>query len=288
MKRLNKTFLLAAAVIAVLIAGCKSQYDILLEGNDIDAKYAAAFDYFNQGKYTRSAQLFESLASITKGLEMDDTVQYYWGLSNYRMQDFYTAETNFLSFVTNYPLSPFAEAARFYRIDCLYRQTLRYELDQSPTHSAVAAISEYLSDYPESPYRDNCLEMLDDLGDRIDRKAYENARLYYTMEDYRAARVALKNVLKDNSENRYREQVLYYSAMASFKYADMSVKEKQRERYITFVDDYLNFVGEYPESSYRKELDTHYRAVQKILGGTGAVPGESVEEPAEAAEAEEE
>ena len=275
MKKINKTLLLATAVVAAFIAGCKSQYDILLEGNDVDAKYAAAFDYFNQGKYSKSAQLFESLSALTKGSEKDDTVQYYWGLSNYRQHDFYTAETNFMSFVANYPLSPFAEAARFYRIDCLYRQTLRYELDQTPTHTALAAISEYISDYPESPYLDNCKEMLDDLGDRIDRKAFENARLYYTMEDYRAARVALKNVLKDNSDNRYREQILYYSAMASFKYADLSVKEKQRERYLTFVDDYLNFIGEYPDSVYRKELDSHYRAVQKTLGGSGAIPGEA-------------
>jgi hypothetical protein len=32
------------------------------------------------------------------------------------------------------------------------------------------------------------------------------------------------------------------------------------------VDDYLNFIGEYPESHYRKELDGVYRQVQKIIG----------------------
>jgi outer membrane protein assembly factor BamD len=43
----------------------------------------------------------------------------------------------------------------------------------------------------------------------------------------------------------------------------MSVPEKQKERYLTFQDDYLNFVGEYPESSHRKELDSLYNKVKE-------------------------
>ena len=54
--------------------------------------------------------------------------------------------------------------------------------------------------------------------------------------------------------------------MSSYKYADMSIPEKQKERYLTFVDDYYNFIGEIPESHYRKELDNAYRKAQKALG----------------------
>ena len=108
--------------------------------------------------------------------------------------------------------------------------------------------------------------MLDELGERLDRKAYENAKLYYKMEDYLASRVAFRNVLKDDAENIYREDILYYIAMSSYKYATMSVHEKQKERYLTFIDDYFNFVGELPDSHYRKELDEIYAKVQKTLG----------------------
>ena len=58
-----KIIALCVASLAVL-ASCKSQYDMMLESSDVDAKYAAAFDYFNQGKYTKSAALFESLAIL--------------------------------------------------------------------------------------------------------------------------------------------------------------------------------------------------------------------------------
>ena len=255
------------ALLAVLaFSSCKSQYEILLNSNDVDAKYKAAFEYFNNKKYSKSAALFESLSMLTEGTEKDDTVKYYWGLSNYNAKDYYTAETNFDTFVTNYPRSPFAPEARYLRLDCLYLQTLRYELDQTPTYKAMNAISEYILDYPQSDKIASCREMLIELGERLDKKAYEGAKLYYKMEDYLASRVAFRNVLKDDAENIYREDILYYIAMSSYKYAALSVPQKQRERYLTFIDDYFNFVGELPDSHYRKELDVVYGKVQKALG----------------------
>ena len=268
MIKMKKTARLFTAVLLALLSihACKSEYQALLESYDEDAKYAAAFDYFNQGKFSRAAQLFESLSVTTQGMDRDDTVRYYWGLSNYRYKDFYTAETNFKEFMDKFPRSPFAENASFLRIDCLYKQTLRYELDQTSSVGCISAIGEYLTNYPETEHLEECRDMLDDLSDRLDRKAYEAAKLYYKMEDYMAARVALKNVLKDDAENRYREEILYYTAKSSYKYAQMSIPEKQRERYLAFIDDYLNFVGEYDESVYRREMDVLYRRAQKALG----------------------
>ena len=255
------------AVMAIKsLCSCKSQYELLLTSNDVDEKYKAAFNYFDEGKFTKSAALFESLSMLTEGTEKDDTVKYYWGLSNYNSKDYYTAETNFDQFVSSYPRSPFASQARYLRLDCLYRQTLRYELDQTPTYKAMNAISEYVIDYPESENLESCRQMLDELGERLDKKAYEGAKLYYKMEDYLASRIAFRNILKDDAENIYREDILYYIAMSSYKYAYLSIQQKQKERYLTFIDDYFNFVGELPDSHYRKELDSIYGKVQKALG----------------------
>ncbi|MBO4434157.1 MAG: outer membrane protein assembly factor BamD [Bacteroidales bacterium] len=260
------TIALTAAVMLAAIA-CESQYEALLSSHDSDAKYKAAMEYFNNKRYQRASQLFESLAVLTSGTERDDTVQYYWGLSNYRYKDYYTAQSNFTKFLENFPLSPFAEDARFLRLDCMYRATYRYELDQAPTKACLQAIEEYTREYPaDSPHLEACRLMKEDLLERLDRKAYEAARLYYKMEDYKASRVAFRNVLKDNSENRYREDILYYTAMSSYHYARLSVEAKQKERYLVFMDDYLNFIGEYPESHYRSELDTVHKRVLKALG----------------------
>lgn len=258
--------LAAVSALALLaLNSCKSQYELLLNSADVDAKYEAAFSYFNNKKYSKASALFESLSMYTEGTEKDDTVRYYWGLSNYRQKDYYTAETNFQRFLEVYPRSPFASDARFLRIDCLYRSTLRYELDQTPTYTALNAMAEYLREEPDNEHLADCEAMIKDLNDRLDRKAYEGAKLYYRMEDYLAARVALKNVLKDDAENIYREDILYYIAMSSYKYAELSVKAKQRERYLQFMDDYLNFMSEYPDSKYAHSLELPHSKAQKYL-----------------------
>lgn len=276
-----RRFFRIIAVLALSAAGifsCKSQYDVIMESSDVDAKYAAAMDYFNRGKYQKAAQLFESMSFLTTGTERDDTVQYYWGLSNYRFKDYYTAESNFAKFLESFPRSVFAEEAMFYRLDCLYRASDRYELDQTGTRTCLAAIDRFEKEHPgESAYTPALEAMKKDLNGRLDRKAYENALLYYKMEYYKSSQVALRNVLKDNSENIYREDILYYIAMSSYNYAKMSVPAKQKERYLVFIDDYLNFIGEFPDSRYRHELDVLYRRVRKETGQDGGAAAADVE-----------
>ncbi len=275
---MKSRILFIAAVAMAALSSCKSQYELLLNSNDADAKYEAAFDYYNRGKYSKAGSMFESLSVLTNGTERDDTVRFYWGLSNYKFKDYYTAETNFSNFVESYPRSPFASEARYLRLDCLFRSTLRYELDQTPTYKAITEISEYMLEYPDTPHMKTCREMLLNLNERLDKKAYEAARLYYKMEDYKASRVAFRNVLKDDADNIYREDILYYIAMSSYKFAQNSVPEKQKERYLTFVDDYYNFIGEIPESHYRRELDNVYRRAQRALGRDVAVADEDKSE----------
>ena len=258
--------ILLALVTFVAMVSCKSQYEMVLNSNDEDLKYNTAFEYFNKGKYGKAAAVFEALSVMVDGTERDDTVKYYWGLSNYMFKDYYTAEANFDNFIANYPRSPFSSDARYLRIDCLYRSTLRYELDQTPTYKAINAISEYILEYPDNTHMQECRDMLLELNTRLDRKAYESAKLYYKMEDYLASRVALRNVLKDDAENVFREDILYLIAMSSYNYASLSVPSKRKERYLTFIDDYFNFVSETPDSHYRKELDNVYNKAQRALG----------------------
>ena len=59
--------LIIAALAIVAFSSCKSQYELLLNSNDADAKYEAAFKYYNEGKYSKAGSLFESL-SVQKQL----------------------------------------------------------------------------------------------------------------------------------------------------------------------------------------------------------------------------
>ena len=254
------------AFFAVIFTSCKNTFDAILESSDLNLKMKSGIDYYNRGKYRRAATIFESMILLSQGTDKEDSVQYYNAMSNYRYGDYITAEANFEKFLEVFPHSKFSEQSRFLRIKSLYEQTYRWELSQVPTQRAMALIREFTYDNPNSQYKPSCDAMLDEFQERLDRKGYEAAKLYYDMEDYKAARSAFKTVLKENSDNRYREQILYYTALSSYKFADNSVKEKQKERYMSFIDDYYNYVGEFSESPDRRVLDSYFARAQKYVG----------------------
>ncbi len=259
MRNINIILLAMAALLQI---SCVSTYEKVLRSTDVDVKYKAAHDYFNKGKYKKAADMFDHINLLVQGLPQEDTVAFYHGLSNFRYGDYSTAETILAKFIEVYPRSVFHTEAQYLRIKCLYDDTYRYELDQTPTRKAMAVISEFMYENPQSEYYPVCKDMMADLMERLERKSFESAKIYYTMEDYKAARYALKNVLKDNADNQYRESVLYYTALSSYKYAYNSIEEKQKERYLDFIDDYYNFISEYPESKFRNELDDLFAKVE--------------------------
>jgi outer membrane assembly lipoprotein YfiO len=220
--------LLIIAVISFLAVSCKSYYETLLNSSDTDLRYEGAFDYYNKGKFNKASELFEGLILVMQGTEREDTVQFYTALSNYKFGDYTTAESGFAKFIEVFPRSPFTEEAKYLRIKCLYEGTFRYELDPSPTKRALSIISEFMYENPDSPYYSTCRKYTTELLERLYKKSFESAKLYYKLEDYKAAHYALKNVLKENADNIYREDILYYTAMAAYKYALNSVTEKQK------------------------------------------------------------
>lgn len=251
--------------LALSASSCKSQYDMLLKSNDVDEVYRGAFQYFNAGKYLKAAELFDKLLLSVRGTNRDDTVQFYLGLSNYRYSDYIIAEANFNQFISVFPRSPFTEEAKYLRVECLYGSTYRFDLDQLPTYKAMSAINLFLYEYPNSTYLKRMRDMLVDMQERLDRKSFESAKIYYTIEDYKAAAYALKNVLRENADNQYREEVLYYIVAANYQYAINSIPSKQKERFLSLVDEYYNFISEYPDSKRRKETDQMFERAQQYL-----------------------
>jgi outer membrane assembly lipoprotein YfiO len=263
---MKRCFLLTLSVF--FLASCMGQYELLLRSSDADLKYKKAIEYFDAKKYSKALDLFENVALINRGTQRDDSVQYYMGMSQYYLNDYMTAESTFEMFAQVFQRSPFTEKVSFLRVDCLYQLTYRWELDQLPSHKAIAVAREFLYYYPTSDYTEFCNTMIEDLQGRLERKSVEAAKLYYKMEDYRAATYALRGVLKDNPDTRHREEVMYYIVAADYKYAQNSLPFRQRERYLLVIDAYYNFISEFPESKYVNELEGYFKRAQRATNRT--------------------
>lgn len=266
-----------ATLILLGFTSCANSLELLLRSDDYQLKYKKAIELYEARKFSKAQQLFEQIQMAFRGTMQDDTVQYFTALTNYRLFDFVTAEDNFNQFAQVFPRSSFTKNARFLQLDCMYQSTYRYELDQVPSQKAIAAIEEFQYDYPLSEYNTECQYMLDDLYGRLDRKGFESAKIYYTIEDYKAASFALKESLKDNPDSRYREDILYYVVAANYKYANNSLPNLQRERFLNLIDEYYNFISEFPDSKYRKEVDDMFKHAQKVTTSKNKITKEDGE-----------
>ena len=85
------------------------------------------------------------------------------------------------------------------------------------------------------------------------------------MKEYKAAITALTNSLKEFSDSKYREEMMFLKLNSLFLYAENSYANKQKERYQATLDDYFSFMEEFPESKYSKEVKRIYQDTAKFL-----------------------
>jgi outer membrane protein assembly factor BamD len=252
----NKGILLI--LISFTISGC-SGYNKLLKNPNPEKRYSAGLEYYNKQKYSRSTPLFESLNAIYNGQSRDDTVNFYIAKGYYIMSDYYSAESSLERFTRVFGRSNFAEEAYYMRAANLYRLSSRASLDQRNTIDAITAFNVFNTKFPNSEFgKEKDEDYLTELKGRLEEKAYMAAKLYFQIEDYKSAIVALRNSIRDFPHSKYNEEQSFLMLKASYIYAKKSVRRMQPERYIAAIDEYYNFVSEYPDSKYKTEAETMY------------------------------
>lgn len=112
----GKYFALFVALCAVSCSG----YNKLLKSDDHEQKYKMALEYYEKGKYSKTASLLESLNQVFAGTNRSDTLAYYYGASLYKQGDFATSGEIFDGFRHHYGRSPFLEDVEYMYAKGLY------------------------------------------------------------------------------------------------------------------------------------------------------------------------
>lgn len=249
----------------LLAAGC-SGYNKLLKSNDKERMYQAAFEYFEAGKYDKTLQLFEEIAPYYQGTAREDTILFYTADAHYRSRDYQLSSMEFDDFRNRFGRSPFVEEGEYKYAMGFYYLSPQPNRDQTSTYMAITSINEYLQRYPNSLKKQLCLLRLDELQQTLYDKSFFNARTYYKIGRHKSAVIALRNALREYPETPHREEILYLTVKSCYELATNSVESMQRDRYLDMLDAYYTFVGDFPESRYRRELDRLQKAAREYLG----------------------
>lgn len=250
--------------VIVLTASC-SDYSKLMKSSDYELKYTKAVEYYEAEDYYRSQSLLEDLRGIYRGTDKAEKITYYNAYCSYGLGELSLAAYLLKDFARMYPASEHIEEVEYLAAYCYYQISPESSLEQTYTIAAISELQLFVEKYPTSKKRIEAEDLIDKLQLKLETKAYNNAMLFYTIMDYKAAATALKNVLKDFPDTKFREDIMFTIVKSSFLLAENSIYSKQFERYKTTIDEYYAFVDKFPESKKVKEAEKIFTNSLKFI-----------------------
>ena len=259
----------------LLLTSCAHEYNQVYKTTNNDYKYEFAKECFAKGKYGFAVPLLQDLVTIEKGTDNAQECLYMLAMAEYCLKDYQAASETFKKYYQTYPRGQYAEMASFYIGQSLFEGTPEPRLDQTPTVAAIAAFQEYLDIFPNGKMKETAQQRLFALQDKLVRKEYLNAKLYYNLgsyfgnsirtvdnnggNNYEACIITAQNALNDYPYSDLRENFAILVMKSKFELAQMSVEEKKVQRFQDAEDECYGFINEYPESKERKTAEEYIK-----------------------------
>lgn len=249
---------LILALITVMMSACSDGYQKLLKSTDYDLKEKKAKQYYNEAEYIKAIPLIEELIQVYRGVKDVEELYYYYPYCYYGQGNYEFASYYFTTFVETYPKSKYVEDCRFMLAMCQVKMSPVWSLDQGSSSRAIEALQLFANAHPNSSRIQETNELIDELREKMEKKAFKAAKLYYDMRDYRAANVAFNNILIDYPETKRAEEVRYLIVKSHYDYARNSIFKKQQERFEETIRTYEDYIGKYSQSDKLRELEDIY------------------------------
>lgn len=247
--------------------GKRPSYNKLLKSTNYNLMYREGLVYYNSkkkgqdynssGNYQKAQNLFDRAyqSQYFAGTAQEDSLFYYLGCSYYKAGVFEASEQLFDNFRRRFPNSVFLEDVEYMYAMGFYFSSPAPQYDQTTTLRAMIAITEYQGRYPGTTKTTEIDERMTELRQKLYTKSYENAKLYYTIGQYKAAVRALNNAIDEYPESPYREELMYLATRSAYLFAKNSVASQMTDRYMNMMDNYYNLISEYPGTSRLKEVE---------------------------------
>ncbi len=251
------TRLFVLLVLAIAFAGC-SKFKRIQKSGDWKLKYEAALEYYENEDYHRTTILLEEILPIIRGTEEAELGNFYFAYAYFYQRQYILSAHHFLEFVTVFGRSEYVMEASYMHAYSLYLQSPEFRLDQTSTYEAIAAMQNFLNNYPDSEYAVDADKIIDEMQVKLETKAYNTSKLYYRLRRYKSALVAFKNFKNDYPDSNYNEEIAFLNVETAYDYASVSLPSRQEERYRNAVDFYLEFIDKYPNSEFLKDAEKIY------------------------------
>ncbi len=261
-----------AIILALLFLGCKSNklMNEAINNDDPETgpvqRYELANSYYDKGDYFKAIQLYEIV--IQENIMKNDLAEVYFRYANshFAQYDYVSASQLFSNFYQSYPDNPNAETAYFYKALSNYELAEPDpRLDQSTITTAMKEFQDYLITYPEGEYADAAQKIIEEVISINERKELQKGKLYYKIEEYKAAIQEYNRFIEDHPTSELVEEAYYEILRSRIELAKHSYETKKKERYEKVIEECGYFMEKYQYGTYTKQATEIKKEAEKEL-----------------------
>jgi outer membrane protein assembly factor BamD len=245
-----RKFLNLTIIFLICISFSCNEFQKVLKSEDIKSKYDLAETYYENQDFRRASRLFEQIKPKYRGKPQGERITFFYANCLLNTKNYVLAAFEFESFAKAYPLSEKVEDANYFSAYAYYKQSPVFSLDQNETNNAVEKLQEFINKYPNSERMSSANDLVQELRIKLEYKAFEIAKQYNTIRDYKSAIIVLDDFISDYPGTPYREDALFYLFDSSYELAINSVDSKMLERLNDAKKLYNELIEVYPESKY--------------------------------------
>ena len=249
-------------LLSAILLSCKTEMDQAMKSADKDFILKVANEKFAKKKWSDALALYDRLPNLVAGTDDAPNVVFNSAYANYYDKNYRLAANQFKNFTFSFPQDPRKEEAAYLSALCYYEGSLQYNLDQSNTESAITELQNFLNEYPDSERSKNITQLVDELTYKLEFKAFENAKQYFKMGEYKAAAVTFENVLEDFPATKLRPKIYDIILKSKYELAVNSIYDLKKERLDAAAAYAKRVSAELPNTENSKTADDLYAKLE--------------------------
>lgn len=239
--------------------GQPNNFNKILKSTDYAFKLKMAEKYYLNKDYNHAQILYDDLYRVMKGSEHFEDIWFKYAYCAFYLKDYINAENLFKGFVEAFPNSPKSDEMDYMRAYCFFKQSPKYQLDQTNTTKAIGFMQAFIAQHPNSDKVKEATEIIEICRAKLELKDFENAKLYYNLREtnaayLKAASLTFNNLMNTYPDSQFSDEYKLYIIKSDYYFAIQSLEEKKKPRLDQVLIECNEFNDRFPDSKYKKQV----------------------------------
>jgi len=250
--------------IAILLVSC-SDFQKTLRSEDTAEKFKMGSELFDAGKWNKSYRLLNQILPQYRGKPQAEKLTFMHAMCSYNLKDYYIASYHFNKFTELYPTSEKVEQAAFLNAKGYYYNSPVYSKEQKETIEGIEKLQLFINAYPNSQYLSEANSLVKQLDFKLEKKAFEIAKQYNLIRDYKASIKSFNNFLLEFPGTTLRNDAMYYRLDSAYNLAILSIDILKEKRLTEAISYYQALKKSYPNSEFIEDANRINEELQQEL-----------------------